>query len=173
MYRVFEIANFVKLNRRLKNMIRNTITNLLLAVIIFSATGCVTDPAEDIREKALNDKEFLTEIAWDQTEKDLGSIEEGQKLEVVFTFTNKGKKPLVIKTVQATCGCTVPEVPKEPVMPGNKGLIKAVFDSQGRSGSNHKTITVQANTKPQESFQLNFNVEVKPKPAKEGEPAKK
>jgi hypothetical protein len=49
-------------------------------------------------------------------------------------------------------------------MPGEKGFIKAVFDSQGRPGSNHKTISVDANTQPEGSFQLAFTVNVNPKP---------
>ena len=138
--------------------------SVILALLFFSA-GCITDPNEAINEQALNDKDFTTEIAWSQTERDLGTIEEGQKVEIVFEFTNKGKKPLVIKNVAATCGCTVPEIPKEPVMPGQKGYIKAVFDSNGRPGSNHKNITVDANTQPQGSHQLGFTVNVNGKPA--------
>lgn len=137
---------------------------LLFASGMVLATGCINDPNEAIKEQALNDKGFTTEIAWTQTERNLGIIEEGQKVEVVFEFTNKGKKPLVIKNVTATCGCTVPEIPKEPVMPGQKGLIKAVFDSQGRPGVNNKTITVESNTQPESSHQLNFSVSVNPKP---------
>jgi Protein of unknown function (DUF1573) len=136
---------------------------IILAGLFFSA-GCLTDPNEAINEKALTDKDFTTEIAWTQTEKDLGTIEEGQKIEIAFEFTNKGKKPLVIKNVTATCGCTVPEIPKEPVMPGQKGLIKAVFDSQGRAGANQKTISVDANTLPEGSHILNFSVNVNARP---------
>ncbi|MCU0389006.1 MAG: DUF1573 domain-containing protein, partial [Chitinophagaceae bacterium] len=97
-------------------------------------TGCISDPNEKIREKAKNDEDYLTKVEWPVLEKNLGSINEGQKLEVIFEYKNAGTKPLVIKNVQATCGCTVPEIPKEPVMPGKNGFIKAVFDSQGRPG---------------------------------------
>jgi hypothetical protein len=78
---------------------------------------------------------------------------------------NTGSKPLVIKNVQATCGCTVPEIPKEPVMPGKSGYIKAVFDSKGRAGENHKSITVFANTTPGE-HKLDFSVNVMAKAPK-------
>jgi hypothetical protein len=143
--------------------IKSFLPFIMLAGVFFSP-GCITDPIDDIKEKASTDKEFVTEIAWTQTERDLGTIEEGQRIEIAFEFTNKGKKPLVIKNVTASCGCTVPEVPKEPIMPGEKGYIKAVFDSQGRAGSNHKTISVDANTQPEGSFQLAFTVNVNPKP---------
>lgn len=149
----------------------SSIFPICIALVTLLATGCITDPNEAIKEKAITDKGFITEIAWTQTDRNLGIIEEGQKLEVVFEFTNKGKKPLVIKNVTATCGCTVPEIPKEPVMPGQKGFIKAVFDSQGRPGMNNKTITVDANTQPQSSHQLNFSVNVNPKPEAANKPA--
>jgi hypothetical protein len=129
-------------------------------------TGCITDPNIEINEKALNDKDFLTEIKWTAKEKDLGTIEEGQKVEIVYEYTNVGQKPLVIKNVAASCGCTVPELPKVPVMPGKTGVIKAVFDSRGKPGINHKSITVNANTKPEESFSLEFTVNVNPAPVK-------
>ncbi len=130
--------------------------------------GCITNPNEDIRKKANTDEKFVTEIAWDTTKRDMGVIEEGQQLEVIYAFTNKGKKPLVFKTAQASCGCTVPELPKEPIMPGKSGVLKAVFNSAGRVGANHKTVTVYSNTNPK-SFVLEFDVTVNPKP--EAKPA--
>ena len=54
---------------------------------------------------------------------------------------------LIIKNVTASCGCTIPEKPEEPIAPGNTGKIKATFDSRGRAGMNQKVITVVANTK--------------------------
>ena len=132
--------------------------------LFFLLTGCIEDQTEKIKDKAATDKDFVTSITWDNSVKDLGSIEEGQKVEVIYTFTNSGDKPLVIKSVNASCGCTVPERPEEPIMPGKSGTIKAVFDSKGRPGSNHKTETVNANTIPSPSHLLEFNVNVNLKP---------
>ncbi len=132
--------------------------------VVFSlASGCITDPNEEIRKQAISDEKFITEIEWETPQKQLGTIEEGQRIEVIYKFTNKGSKPLVIKSANASCGCTVPEIPKEPVMPGKSGMLKAVFDSRGRSGENHKTISVTANTK-EESHTLDFTVKVNPSP---------
>ena len=129
--------------------------------IFMTLTGCIEDPKAKILDKASHDKDFVTSITWKDTTKNLGNIDAGQKLEVVYTFTNTGKKPLVIKDVRASCGCTVPERPQEPIMPGKGGFIKAIFNSEGRMGLNHKTITVQANTTPSETHQLEFTVNVK------------
>ncbi len=140
----------------------------ILGVVFLSSafiSGCITDPNTEILEKANKDKDFITRVEWPVTEKDLGTIEEGQKVEILFSYTNAGSKPLVIKNVQASCGCTVPEIPKLPVMPGKSGMLKAIFDSKGRVGENNKTITVFANTVPAE-HELSFSVNVTASPQK-------
>ncbi|HLF47329.1 MAG TPA: DUF1573 domain-containing protein [Chitinophagaceae bacterium] len=106
----------------------------------------------------------LTSIEWlDTKEKDMGKITEGQKLEVSFRFKNTGTKPLLISKVWAQCGCTIPETPKEPYAPGQEGVIKASFDSQGRGGTlNTKEVYVNANTDPVTNV-LVFTVDVKKK----------
>ena len=106
------------------------------------------------------DPASLTNIKWLDSVKNVGSVLEGQQVEVLFRFVNTGSKPLVIADAKPSCGCTVPEKPEDPIMPGEEGKIKAVFNSQGRTGSNHKTITVSANTAPSATHLLEFNVTV-------------
>ena len=79
---------------------------------------------------------------------DFGKAKAGDKVTYEFAFTNTGKSPLIITDAKASCGCTVPEWPKEPVMPGQGGKIKVTFDSAGKSGLQDKQITVTANTNP-------------------------
>lgn len=76
---------------------------------------------------------------------DFGVIEEGEKVEHEFTFTNTGSSPLIISNVQASCGCTTPEYSKNPIAPGDQGLVKVVFNSAGQLGKQHKVITVTSN----------------------------
>lgn len=112
-------------------------------------------------EAALKDSANYTTIQWlDSLNKNFGKIAEGQKLEVSYSFKNTGEKPLVITRVQPSCGCTVAEQPTEPVAPGAMGTIKASFNSEGRTGVNHKTLFVYANTKGTQSHELHFEVEV-------------
>ena len=92
---------------------------------------------------------------------DFGSITEGEKVTYNFRFKNSGKKPLVISNVSASCGCTVPEKPEQPILPGETGFIKVVFNSQGKQGHNEKNITVVANTKPSFPYML-LRGDVKP-----------
>lgn len=76
---------------------------------------------------------------------DFGTIPEGPKAEYEFSFVNNGSEPIVIQQVHASCGCTTPSYSKEPVKPGKKGAIKAVYNTQGRPAPFNKTITVVSN----------------------------
>lgn len=82
--------------------------------------------------------EFKTEII------DYGQIEKGSDGVRVFEFTNIGNADLIIQDVKSSCGCTVPEKPKDPVAPGKTGVIKVKYDTQ-RVGKIRKTITVYSN----------------------------
>lgn len=91
----------------------------------------------------------LPRIEFPQREQDMGRVVQGAKVEKRFAFTNSGKSPLVISDVRSTCGCTVgKDWPKTPIAPGEGGEITVSFDSEGRTGTQHKTITVVANTEP-------------------------
>jgi hypothetical protein len=79
---------------------------------------------------------------------DFGSIVQDEKVEYNYRFKNTGTNPLVIFNAVASCGCTVPEKPEKPVMPGETGFIKVVFNSAGKNGHQSKDITVNANTAP-------------------------
>jgi hypothetical protein len=82
---------------------------------------------------------------------DFGKIKEGDKVTYEYKYTNTGKSPLIIKEAYATCGCTTPEVAKEPIQPGQASSVKVTFNSAGKSGLQDKLITVVANTVPAEN----------------------
>ncbi|MBP8823602.1 MAG: DUF1573 domain-containing protein [Flavobacteriales bacterium] len=95
------------------------------------------------------DPSRLPVIAFDSTALDMGRMAEGVQVEKTYTFVNKGKLDLVITDVRASCGCTVAKNwPRMPIAPGAHGSITVGFNSQGRPGKQHKTITVVANTTP-------------------------
>ena len=115
-------------------------------------------------QAAATDSTQFTTIQWIDSTKDYGKINEGQTLDVSFRFKNTGDKPLIIRSVRPSCGCTAADPPKEPVAPGAEGLIKASFNSQGREGINRKDLYVEANTKGTQNHVVHFDVEViKPK----------
>jgi hypothetical protein len=84
-------------------------------------------------------------IKFDNEKHDFGDITQGSTVENVFTFTNPGKKALVISNVITSCGCTAPTWPKEPIPPKGKGEIKIVFNSTGKMGMQNKVITIISN----------------------------
>ena len=79
---------------------------------------------------------------------DFGKITDGEVVTYDFKFKNIGKSPLIISSATATCGCTVPEYPKEPVAPGADGVIRVVFNSAGKPGMQNKIVSITANTIP-------------------------
>jgi len=83
-------------------------------------------------------------IAFEKTIHDYGTITQGSDGNCEFKFTNKGKKPLILSNVRASCGCTVPEWPKEPILPGKEGVIKVKYNTNSQ-GSFNKSITVNSN----------------------------
>jgi hypothetical protein len=82
---------------------------------------------------------------WSAIEHDFGQIKQGSPVTHEFTFTNKGEVPLVISTVQASCGCTVTSYTKDPIAPGGEGFVKATYNA-ANVGQFTKTVTVNANT---------------------------
>jgi hypothetical protein len=108
---------------------------------------------------AVTDSTKFTTIQWiDSVEKDLGTVKEGPEVEIAYKFRNTGDKPLIISNVHASCGCTIPETPKEPFEPGAEGTIRATFTTKGHLGTSEKSIYVTANTK--ESQELKFHIVV-------------
>jgi hypothetical protein len=105
--------------------------------------------ADDVEtQKALALKDSTTVQIIDSAY-NFGKVTDGEKVEYSYRFKNTGTKPLVVIEAHASCGCTVPQKPEKPILPGETGFIKIVFDSKGRVGEAHKTITVTSNANPE------------------------
>src|SRR5688500_17244752 len=74
-----------------------------------------------------------------------GDIPEGPQVTHEFKFTNTGKEPLILSNVRASCGCTTPSWPKEPILPGKEGAILVTYNTQGRPRNFSKTVTSTSN----------------------------
>ena len=85
---------------------------------------------------------------------EFGNVEVNSENKYSFTFKNSGNEPLKISNAKGSCGCTVPNWPKEPILPGESGKIDVVFrPSKGQAGSKQtKTVTVSANTSPENTI---------------------
>lgn len=88
-------------------------------------------------------------ITFDKTVHNFGTLIEGDEAVARFTFTNTGTKPITLVNVHASCGCTTPKWTKTAVAPGEKGIVDAVYSSQGRAGNFNKTVTVNTDGDPQ------------------------
>ncbi len=111
--------------------------------------------AEIIRNPATanepTDTVNVAKIVFEEAQYDYGKVDAGALVEHTFVFTNTGKVPLVISDARSTCGCTVPEYPKEPVAPGQQGEIHVRFNTKGKFDRQIKPVTITANTYPSET----------------------
>ncbi len=83
-------------------------------------------------------------IEFEKLEHDYGTIDQGANGATEFRFTNTGTEPLIISNAKGSCGCTVPEWPKEPIAPGASASIKVKYDTK-RVGPISKTVTITSN----------------------------
>ena len=113
---------------------------LLMMLLVSSMTTVMAQESADKKQ---------AEIKFDKYIHNFGEFSElSPKVTCVFTYTNVGNAPLVINQAVASCGCTVPEYTKQPVMPGQKGEIKVTYNGAGKfPGHFKKSITVRTNGK--------------------------
>lgn len=99
-------------------------------------------------------------MKFEELDHNFGTIKQGESVTYIFKFKNDGKEPLIINTAVGSCGCTVPEYPKEPIRPNGAGEIKVTFNSTGKSGPQDKTITITYDTDKTVVLHMRGTVEV-------------
>ena len=114
------------------------------------AAATATMTATTAQQQAITDSKPATTLTvenmkFESEVHDFGTVPEGPAAEYEFTFTNTGKEPINLQTVNASCGCTTPTWSKEPVLPGKKGIVKASYGTDKRPGGFTKSITVVSN----------------------------
>lgn len=129
-----------------------TVFSLILAVVLVSvsckdkaASKIVADNVESATDRDEAQK-LLPVMSFDRSEHDFGTIAQGTPQETIFKFTNTGDAPLIITDAKSSCGCTIPEYPKNtPIAPGETGELLVKFNGSGQNQVT-KTVTVTANT---------------------------
>jgi hypothetical protein len=118
--------------------------------------GQPTVPTTEAVAEAAKPTGPTTSITFDKLEYDYGTVKAGEKVKYNYKFKNTGKEPLIISDAKGSCGCTVPDWPREPIAPGKTAEIKVEFDSTGKGtdeGSpQSKRVTITANTDPVQSY---------------------
>lgn len=146
----------------------------MLALAGLLVLSCSSSASKKVKQENVAQAEARAEAAtnlpvlsFDKTEHDFGTINEGDVVETVFAFTNTGKSDLTILDARGSCGCTVPDYPKNtPIAPGDSGEIKVKFDSANKPGNQTKTVTLTTNTQRGREI-LRIKTMVTPDPVKE------
>jgi hypothetical protein len=143
---------------------------VLIVVLLFACTKKVTKTDEKWTKDSLviaklrdyiNNPANGTSISWIDAEyRELDSVTAGKVVKVSWNFENTGDKPLVIANVTTSCECTVVDRPKKQLLPGEKGVIKAEFDTKGLQGWQRKDVYVLVNNKANLIQTLSFAVNV-------------
>jgi len=121
-----------------------------MSLITFSCKEKATEKIENanVEAAAVRDASAnkMAVMSFDKTFHDFGQIAQGTPQQTVFTFTNTGDAPLIITDATSSCGCTIPDYPKNtPIAPGQQGQMVVNFNGSGQNQVT-KTINVQANT---------------------------
>lgn len=110
---------------------------------------------------ALKDTASYTQVQFADSMQNFGTVKKGELVKLKYTVKNTGEYPLFIINVQPSCGCTVADYTKTPILPGKDGAINATFDSNhGSAGDVHKSIIVTTNSKNNPNFVLAFEGKV-------------
>lgn len=88
------------------------------------------------------------QIKFEATSYTYDTIKQGAVIEYSFKFKNIGERPLSIKDVKGSCGCTIGSYPFLDIAPKEESAIKARFDSKGKVGPQLTTVTVYSNANP-------------------------
>lgn len=135
--------------------------NKLFAIIIFSFLFFLMAQSGFGQNSTDEDSTQFAQIAIDENYFNFGDMRQGERMEHVFKFSNIGTTPLILNNVLSTCGCTIPEWPKDPILADSTGNIKVVFDSTSKIGRQNKVITIRSNSKKGD-FRLRISAMVLP-----------
>lgn len=130
----------------------NRIAWIIACVLLLGVGACNESASKKVnQEKATENAEkkaaASAAMSFDKTMHDFGNIEEGETVQTTFSFTNTGQSDLIIVDARGSCGCTVPDYPKNtPIAPGATGQIVVSFDSSNKPNMQQKTVTISANT---------------------------
>ena len=143
--------------------------SLLLAFVMF-AGAAFAQQKEAMKQAAANTPATSTVVAakasgakmkFETEAIDYGKILQGADPLRKFYFTNTGSAPLIIKAAKGSCGCTVPTYPREPIMPGERGVIEVRYDTQ-RVGAFTKTVTITTNADDEKVLTIKGDVQKMP-----------
>lgn len=155
----------------------NTMKKVVLVAFAFMALFTVsckkdnaaakvkTENVEKAKERDAQINKGAPVVEWNKTEHDFGKVAQGDKVETIFTLTNVGDSDLIVSNAKGSCGCTVPNWPREAIAPGQSADIKVEFNSRGKKNNTSNTVTLTTNTESgKEVVRIKAFVEVPERP---------
>jgi len=115
---------------------------LLSGLVLFAFTVFAQEEKSEKKEEKQAPGPAIT---FEEVSHDFGDIHQGDVVEWTFKFANTGDEPLILSNVATTCGCTVPQWPRDPIAKGEKSEITVKFNSAGKMGMQNKVITIYSN----------------------------
>lgn len=134
---------------------------LCIGIAVLALSGCDNSKNErlpatvvEINKSAQqgNTSNKEPKIVFEKETHDFGRVVQGEKVTFGFKFKNEGTKDLLIVKVNATCGCTVIDFPRNPIPPGEGGVLHVTFNSTAKNGYQNKKVTVMTNTTPSNTY---------------------
>lgn len=132
-----------------------TLYTLLLSAIVLASCSNTDDKkiTTDLVNNPLTaeknaDQVDMPKIELSQDFFDFGEMNQKESVNTEFILKNTGDAPLLIRSAKGSCGCTVPEWPKEPVAVGDEAIIKVTFNSGNKKGKQNQTVTLVTNAIP-------------------------
>ena len=123
-----------------------------MGIVFFSLQVRAQQPIED-----------GAQIEFKKDVHDYGDVAYGGDATTTFEFTNTGNQPLIISEARKSCGCTVPDYPREPILPSESGVITVKYDSK-RPGAINKSITIVSNAKNNPNAIIRIKGQILPAP---------
>ena len=136
---------------------------LIIAISMFILVSCGEDgnkkASGDLVSNPISANDTLANLAetapimtFAENIHDFGTLVDGEVVTYKFKFKNTGNADLIISNASASCGCTIPSYPKEPIIPGGEGAIDVQFNSSGKVGTFDKNVTITSNTIPTQIY---------------------
>ncbi len=140
----------------MKNILSHFVVLLFIIGLVSSCASKSGKATETATDKIVNpaavsakiDPDKIPVMTFEKDSHDFGKLRQGEMVTFSFKFKNTGKSVLLITNVSTSCGCTVSDFPKEPILPGKAGKIDVSFNSEGKRGPQNKVVTIFANTQP-------------------------
>lgn len=153
LFQVFKYAEtspFIDYNHALLSLY-DYLRHGLFLQLLFSTLLIVLPQLVFAQEEIEEDTASFAQIVFEKADYNFGDLKQGEKADHLFYFSNDGNSPLILNNVLSTCGCTVPEWPREPILADSSSVIKVVFDSTSKIGRQNKVVTIRSNSKEGDS----------------------